>query len=129
MATAKKKATTSEYLANTATAGKDSTEKNSKKKLVPSSGKATAAVVVEKKKVTKKPLENKTLETNTSKVKPVLQINFFLRFYTNPGQNLFITGSHPLLGGDDVDKALPLQYFNNEGWTLRLDFSVGQLPT
>ena len=43
-------------------------------------------------------------------------LNFYLRFSTALGQSLFVSGSHAALGNDDVTKALPLQYFNNELW-------------
>ena len=43
-------------------------------------------------------------------------LNFYLRFSTALGQSLYVSGSHTAMGADDVTKALPLQYFNNEFW-------------
>lgn len=49
------------------------------------------------------------------------RIVFQLRFRTSFGQQLFITGDHPLLGDNDLSKAVPLQYFNEECWHLSLE--------
>ena len=43
-------------------------------------------------------------------------INFYLRFSTRYGQELYVSGSHTPMGGDDFTRALPLQYFNEEYW-------------
>ena len=43
-------------------------------------------------------------------------LNFYLRFSTQYGQALYLSGNHPLLGNDDVTKSIPLQYFNEEFW-------------
>lgn len=44
-----------------------------------------------------------------------------LRFYTRPGQSLFVTGNHPLLGEGDLDRAVPLNYAEPEAWMVTLD--------
>lgn len=54
------------------------------------------------------------------------KIIFQIRFKTTYGQEIFITGDHPLLGDNRVENALPLQYFNEEYWMLELDIS--ELP-
>jgi 4-alpha-glucanotransferase len=43
-------------------------------------------------------------------------LNFYLRFSTQYGQTLFVTGTHALLGQNNIEAAVPLQYFNNEFW-------------
>ena len=48
-------------------------------------------------------------------------LNFYLRFSTTLGQSLFVSGGHAALGNDDVTKALPLQYFNNEFWQAQVE--------
>ena len=45
-----------------------------------------------------------------------MTIHFYLKFKTQPGQQLFITGSCESLGNLNTTKALPLQYFNDELW-------------
>jgi 4-alpha-glucanotransferase len=42
--------------------------------------------------------------------------HFYLRFATQYGQSLFISGNSPALGGNELAKAVPLQYFSNEYW-------------
>lgn len=44
------------------------------------------------------------------------KIIFQLRFTTTFGQELYITGNHSKLGKGDMDKAIPLQFFNDEFW-------------
>lgn len=51
------------------------------------------------------------------------KITFQLKFHTTFGQDLFITGNHPLLGDNDPTKALPLQYFNEEYWSVTIDLN------
>ncbi|MBL0883412.1 MAG: 4-alpha-glucanotransferase, partial [Chitinophagaceae bacterium] len=53
------------------------------------------------------------------------KITFQLKFHTLFGQDLFITGNHPLLGDNDPSKALPLRYFNEEYWSITVDFKDG----
>ena len=65
----------------------------------------------------------------TDVVKPATtSITFQLKFTTQYGQQLFITGNHELLGNNDVAKALPMQYFNNEFWYANLEFDGNNLP-
>ncbi|MCA6487216.1 MAG: hypothetical protein IM534_05100, partial [Chitinophagaceae bacterium] len=53
----------------------------------------------------KKETGKKTKSTNSS-----LLVHFQLRFATQFGQQVFVTGNHDLLGNNSVEKALPLQY-------------------
>jgi 4-alpha-glucanotransferase len=43
-------------------------------------------------------------------------LHFYLRFSSQFGQNLLVSGNSPFLGNDDPDKALPLEYLNAEFW-------------
>src|SRR5258708_35718303 len=45
-----------------------------------------------------------------------VKIAFYLRFYTRPGQSLYVSGNIGALGLDDPQKALALQYMNAEFW-------------
>ncbi|HEY4288416.1 MAG TPA: 4-alpha-glucanotransferase [Puia sp.] len=45
-----------------------------------------------------------------------MKIDFYLRFYTHPGQSILLTGSLAELGNDDINAALPLEYVNGEFW-------------
>jgi len=43
-------------------------------------------------------------------------IDFYLRFYTHPGQSLYISGNTAALGNGDPEKALAMQYMDREFW-------------
>ena len=51
----------------------------------------------------------------------VLTIEFYLRFYTRPGQSLRISGNMAALGENDPLKAISMQYMNGEFWHARLE--------
>ena len=57
-----------------------------------------------------------------------MRITFQLRFHTNFGQSLLLTGNHPVLGNGDLGKALPLQYLNETLWHLTIEFLGGAVP-
>jgi len=48
------------------------------------------------------------------------KLNFYLRFKTNFGQTIFITGNHPLLGNGDIEQAIPMVYLNDDYWVLHV---------
>ncbi len=45
-----------------------------------------------------------------------MTIHFYLRFHTNLGQTLLVSGDTEALGNDKMDKAIPLKYYNHEFW-------------
>jgi 4-alpha-glucanotransferase len=49
-----------------------------------------------------------------------MTIHFSIHYKTQFGQNLYICGSHPLLGGNDLSKALPLEYGEKGIWSKSL---------
>lgn len=50
-----------------------------------------------------------------------IKVVFQLKYHTTYGQNIFITGNCSLLGNNDVDKALPLHFLNDEYWQLEIE--------
>ena len=48
-------------------------------------------------------------------------LNFYLRFSTRFGQSLYVSGNHDALGGGNIVKALPMQYFNDEFWYAQVE--------
>jgi 4-alpha-glucanotransferase len=63
---------------------------------------------------------------------PVLEtvkVTFQLKFSSHFGQRLFICGDHEVLGNNDLEKAFPLQYFNNEYWYADVEFSTTETST
>lgn len=98
--------------------------------------KNTTKGVSESAKKVKKSSSNKKIETKKSPNKSVAKkttvpktsaalekITFQLRFTTTFGQELYITGNHTKLGNSDMDKAIPLQFFNDEFWYTVIDLS------
>jgi 4-alpha-glucanotransferase len=49
---------------------------------------------------------------------------FQLRFTTQFGQIIYVVGNHPLLGNNDIEKAVPLTYLNENYWKLTLPFGA-----
>jgi 4-alpha-glucanotransferase len=45
-----------------------------------------------------------------------MTLTFKLRFHTRYGQSLWLTGDHEILGGGEVERAIPLRYLDQEFW-------------
>jgi 4-alpha-glucanotransferase len=54
-------------------------------------------------------------------------INFQLNFSTQFGQHIFVTGNCAELGNNDISKAIPLQYVDENYWKTSLQFDVNTL--
>jgi 4-alpha-glucanotransferase len=52
---------------------------------------------------------------------------FQLRFSTQFGQNIYVVGNHPLLGNNNIEKAIPLTYCNKHSWKLSISFAAKDL--
>ena len=50
-----------------------------------------------------------------------MRIDFYLRFHTLFGQSLAIVGNIPALGNNELEKALPLQFFNGDFWQTSIE--------
>ncbi|MEI6947661.1 4-alpha-glucanotransferase [Paraflavisolibacter sp. H34] len=57
-----------------------------------------------------------------------MRIDFYLRYHTLPGQNLFLTGNLVTLGNYHKDHALPMRYLNEEFWFVSLEVETFDLP-
>ena len=51
-----------------------------------------------------------------------MSIHFFIRYHTNPGEALFISGNNDVLGNNDAAKAMELMYFNHDYWHAKIEF-------
>ena len=80
---------------------------------------------VNRKNASAKKIIHSTEKTNKSKTN-IISVTFQLRFSTQYGQNLYVTGSHPLLGNNILENALPLQYFNADFWYATLEMPALQ---
>ncbi len=108
-------------------------KKTAVKKAAPK--KATTSKVVTKKSAPKKVAaeenssakgaikKNATKKATTVKknVGELIQLHFQIRYHTDFGQNLFLTGNHLMLGNGDIANAIPMQYLNEQAWTVSLD--------
>ncbi|MFZ9718652.1 MAG: 4-alpha-glucanotransferase, partial [Chitinophagaceae bacterium] len=56
-----------------------------------------------------------------------MNIHFFIRFHTQFGQRLAISGNCEALGNDDVLKAMPMEYMNDEYWTATIEIDAKTL--
>ena len=59
-----------------------------------------------------------------------MKVQFFLRFYTEYGQSLLISGNTEELGTDDLSNALLMTYLNDEFWVATIELKqkkIGQL--
>jgi 4-alpha-glucanotransferase len=57
-----------------------------------------------------------------------MKVVFKLRFYTHPGQSLWLTGNYAVLGGGDPARALPLHYVSSEFWQAEVEFPDAAAP-
>ena len=55
------------------------------------------------------------------------RITFQVKYSTTVGQSLYVVGNHELLGGENPEKAFPLDYLNNEYWLGSLDIPAGEI--
>src|SRR5688572_25150543 len=58
-----------------------------------------------------------------------MRVDFYLRFHTLFGQSLSVTGNTPELGNNDIEKSLPLQFFNEEFWLVSIELDTAKLNT
>ncbi|MGG9972680.1 4-alpha-glucanotransferase [Ferruginibacter sp. SUN002] len=50
-------------------------------------------------------------------------VNFYLRYSTKYGQRLYVSGDCDALGNNNISKAIPLYFFNEELWLAKVDLS------
>ncbi|MEI2737355.1 MAG: 4-alpha-glucanotransferase [Chitinophagaceae bacterium] len=56
-----------------------------------------------------------------------MKLQFYIRFHTRFGQRLLITGNTEELGNNDLAKALPLEYLNDEFWSGSIEIKKKEL--
>lgn len=101
----------------------------------PAPGKAPAKKAKKAKAVEKEATEVLPVTIKEKKSKPVkkpavktTKVIFQVRFYTKPGQSLFITGNHEIFGNGIIAEALPMQYLNEESWVASIDIAGSAVP-
>ena len=56
-----------------------------------------------------------------------MKLQFFIRFHTEFGQSLWISGNTDELGNDNLASALPMEYLDNEFWTTSVELNKKSL--
>jgi 4-alpha-glucanotransferase len=56
-----------------------------------------------------------------------MKVQFYLRFHTEFGESLFISGNTDELGNDDISKALPMAYLNEQFWSVTMELKQKKL--
>ncbi len=74
--------------------------------------------------ITAKPKRKSSPRRQTSAPTRIVKVTFRVRYHTNFGQALFLTGNHPSLGKGNFRDAIPLQYLNEEFWQTTVDLPV-----
>lgn len=57
-----------------------------------------------------------------------MRVQFYIRFYTKPGESLLVTGNIDALGNNDNENALPLEYLDSQFWQGTIDVSPADTP-
>ncbi|MEI8111619.1 MAG: 4-alpha-glucanotransferase [Chitinophagia bacterium] len=57
------------------------------------------------------------------------KVSFWLRYTTQYGQEVYLVGNHEILGNNTIANAIALTYFNDNYWTVTLDFTKIQIPS
>jgi 4-alpha-glucanotransferase len=57
-----------------------------------------------------------------------MRLTFQIRFQTQPGQSLWLSGNHALLGCEREGRAIPMQYRDAETWSVTFDLPRGAVP-
>ncbi len=56
-----------------------------------------------------------------------MKVHFYLRFHTEFGQSLLVSGNTDELGNDDFSNALPMAYLNEQFWTATIELKQKKL--
>jgi 4-alpha-glucanotransferase len=56
-----------------------------------------------------------------------MKLQFYLRFHTQFGQSLWISGDTDELGNNDPSKALPMDYLSEEFWFINIEMKRKEL--
>jgi len=76
--------------------------------------------------MTVKPKRKSTPGKTVPAPERVVRLTFRLRYHTNFGQSLFLTGDHELFGNGSAERAIPLQYLNEEFWQTTINVTAGK---
>ena len=58
-----------------------------------------------------------------------MKVDFYLRFHTQFGQLLAITGNLPALGNNEAGQALPMSFLSDELWQASIEIDPTEFDT
>jgi 4-alpha-glucanotransferase len=96
------------------------------KKIKQAAPKKAAAKKVATSKPAAKPVPGPAAPMQSKVKGTIKRITFQIKFHTTYGQSLAITGNHPLLGNNNLEKGLQLEYFNNDYWYGEIQLPEGK---
>ncbi|MCY7421388.1 MAG: 4-alpha-glucanotransferase [Chitinophagaceae bacterium] len=82
--------------------------------------------IVEKKKLKKVKIKSFEPKEDVPQQSTLKRISFQLKYHTSVGENIFVTGSHPIVGNNNVEQAFALEYLNEEYWVGTIDLPEGE---
>ena len=53
-----------------------------------------------------------------------MKLQFYLRFHTQVGQSLWISGNTEELGNQEPARAVPMEFLNEEFWQFSLELKI-----
>src|ERR1700730_6724784 len=56
-----------------------------------------------------------------------MKLHFYVRFHTEVGQSLNLSGNIEELGNDNPEKALPMTWLNNDFWQVTINADISKL--
>lgn len=101
--------------------------KKAAKNIVKKEIKAKESVKKEVKSIVEKPQVVKPLVIKNEK-QTMVKLTLFVKFSTKAGDNIYVMGNNEALGNEDVNKALPLEYFNNDFWYVNVEVPASKTP-
>jgi len=59
----------------------------------------------------------------------IFNISLYLKFHTQYGQALYVTGNHAIFGDNNIARALPMKYLDPETWTVNIQLSNAEIES
>ena len=57
-----------------------------------------------------------------------MKLHFYVRFHTKAGESLSVSGNIAALGSNDLSKALPMTWLNNDFWQVTAETDISNTP-
>jgi 4-alpha-glucanotransferase len=57
-----------------------------------------------------------------------VKLHFYLRYHTHYGESLWLTGDSFVLGNNEISRAMPMRYLDNEYWQVIVEIPLKLMP-